>query len=88
MDLSVAEASFGNERIFVGIVRDISERKRTEQTRFQLAAIVDSSDDAIIGKTLEGTITSWNNGAARLYGYSAEEVIGRSISLLVSPDAS
>ena len=86
MDLSVAEASFGNERIFVGIVRDISERKRTEQTRFQLAAIVDSSDDAIIGKTLEGTITSWNNGAERLYGYSAEEVIGRSISLLVSPE--
>src|SRR2546428_3666787 len=53
-----------------------------------LAAIVESSDDAIIGKTLDGTIISWNPGAERIYGYRDEEVIGRPISILVPPDHS
>ena len=68
--------------------RDITERKRGEETRERLAAIVDSSDDAIIGHTLEGIITSWNRGAEQLYGYSPEEVIGQPLTLLVPPDLS
>jgi PAS domain S-box-containing protein len=56
------------------------------QARLRLAAIVESSDDAIIGKDINGIITDWNNGAARLYGYSAVEVLGKPISLLLPPD--
>jgi PAS domain S-box-containing protein len=51
-----------------------------------LASIVDSSDDAIIGKTLDGVITTWNKSAERIYGYRAEEIIGHSVSLLMPPD--
>ncbi len=86
MDLSVAEGRLGSGRIFVGIVRDITERKRAEEARSQLAAIVESSDDAIIGKSLDGTITTWNAGAERLYGYSAAEAKGRAVSLIVPPE--
>jgi PAS domain S-box-containing protein len=67
-------------------IRDITERKRAERSREQLASIVDYSDDAIIGKSLEGNIVNWNKGAERLYGYSAEEVIGKPISILLPPD--
>ena len=62
------------------------DRKRAEAARSRLAAIVEFSEDAIIGEQLDGTITSWNSGAERIFGYSAEEVIGRSISLLTPPD--
>jgi PAS domain S-box-containing protein len=67
-------------------IRDITERKRVERGREQLASIVDYSDDAIIGKSLEGNIVNWNKGAERLYGYSAEEVMGKPISILLPPD--
>lgn len=66
-------------------IRDVTERKKAEELRFQLAAIVDSSDDAIIGKSLDGTIRSWNQGAERLFGYRADEAIGKSITLLQPP---
>jgi PAS domain S-box-containing protein len=71
---------------YEGAMLDITDRRRAEATRYQLAAIVESSDDAILGKTLEGMILSWNSGAERIYGYSAEEVVGRPVSLLVPPD--
>jgi PAS domain S-box-containing protein len=64
-------------------IRDITERKRTEQLRASLAALVESTDDAVIGKTLAGIVTSWNAGAHRLFGYSAEEMLGQSISHIV-----
>lgn len=65
---------------------DLSDRRRAEEARMQLAAIVESSEDAIVGKTLEGVVTSWNAGAERIFGYSAEEMIGQSISRLVPPN--
>ena len=68
------------------IARDISERRRADMATSELAAIVDSSDDAIIGKTLDGVITSWNLGAQHLYGYAAGEMVGHTISLLVPPE--
>ena len=67
------------------IQRNISERKRMDSVVAEMAAIVDSSNDAIIGKTLQGIITTWNRGAEHVYGYTAAEAIGKSISLLVPP---
>jgi PAS domain S-box-containing protein len=73
----------------VGVmVIDVTEHRRADEVRAQLAAIVASSDDAIIGKTLTGVITSWNAGAERLYGYRASEVVGQSIALLLPPERS
>src|ERR1043165_8701163 len=57
-----------------------------EELRSRLAAIVASSDDAIISKNLEGIIVTWNEGAVRIFGYSPEEVIGKSITILIPPD--
>jgi PAS domain S-box-containing protein len=67
-------------------IRDISARRKTEVDLRRLASIVASSDDAIIGKTLEEIITSWNAGAERIYGYSAQEATGKSVSMLVPSD--
>lgn len=71
---------------YEGAMLDITDRRRAEEVRHQLAAIVESTDDAIIGETLEGVILSWNAGAERIYGYPAAEVVGRPISLLAPSD--
>jgi PAS domain S-box-containing protein len=73
----------------VGVVnffQDITGRKTTERANGLLAAIVGTSDDAIISKTLDGVITSWNKGAERIFGYSAEEAVGQNISLIIPHD--
>lgn len=71
---------------FNAFVRDIGERKRTEQIQARFAAIVASSDDAILSHTLDGTITSWNPGAERMFGYRADEAIGQPAAMLLPPE--
>jgi len=76
----------GKPRQYVAIRADITERKQTEEIRKRLADIVESSDDAIVSKTLDGTIVAWNSGAARLYGYSPAEALGKPMRMLLPPD--
>jgi PAS domain S-box-containing protein len=74
---------------FVGAVNmlvDITERKRAEDYAQRLTSIVEFSDDAIVSKDLDGVIVSWNAGAERLFGYAADEVIGKPITILIPPD--
>ncbi|MCM2358977.1 MAG: PAS domain S-box protein [Geobacteraceae bacterium] len=66
-----------------GSFSDITNRKQAEEKNLRLAAIVESSDDAVIGKTVDGIITSWNRGAAKIFGYSEGEVVGKSVTILV-----
>ena len=76
----------GNPRFLLGISEDITERKQSEEKNIRLATIVDSSDDAIIGNTLDGIMTSWNKGAEIIFGYKEHEVIGKSILILAPND--
>jgi diguanylate cyclase (GGDEF)-like protein/PAS domain S-box-containing protein len=81
-EVSTAPIIGVDARLRVLYVRDISERRRAQRAVYDLAAIIESSEDAIISKTLDGVIESWNAGAERLYGHTAAEAIGRRISLV------
>src|SRR5215510_6596856 len=70
----------------VNLVVDITDRKQAEAAMAQIASIVESSDDAIISKDLNGIIVSWNRGAEKLFGYTAAEVIGKPVVMLIPPD--
>jgi len=88
IDDSAAPIRLPDGRLFgvVLIFRDITEQRRAQLTRGWLAAIIESSDDAIVSKTLDGRITSWNPGAVRLFGHAPEEIIGKPIMTIVPPE--
>jgi PAS domain S-box-containing protein len=85
-EIKLSRVNVSGQSILLASVLDITEAKRARDARQHLASIVDSSDDAIVSKTLAGVITTWNPGAERLFGYTAEQAIGRSIQMLLLPD--
>ncbi len=84
--VSVARDSEGKVKHFISVVEDIDERREAGELRARLAAIVESSDDAIVSKDLDGIVQSWNAGAKRIFGYTAEEAVGQSITLIIPPE--
>jgi hypothetical protein len=88
VEISLSTLDVGGERLVAAAVRDVTERRAATATQIRLAWTMQSSHDAIIAAQLDGTITSWNPGAERLYGYSASEVLGKHVSLLAVPGRS
>jgi two-component system CheB/CheR fusion protein len=86
VQLAITALEIDGSPIFTAYLRDITERRRAEEANRRLAAIIESSGDAIISKDLDEMITSWNREAERLFGYSADEIIGKPITVLVPPD--
>jgi len=87
-EVTVSRTAIETNSIYTIYVRDITARRRAEEALVWLAAIVESSRDAIVGHDLNGVVTSWNKGAERMYGYLADEVLGKSLSLLIPPERS
>ncbi len=85
IELSLSPLETEEGTLVSSAIRDITERKQTEKDSSHFRSVIESSQDAIIGKDLDGVITSWNAGAERLYGYTAAEAVGKSISVLVPP---
>jgi len=86
VELSINRMPGDGPPFFAGFVRDLKERKVAEGANARLVSIIESSDDAIVSKSMEGIITSWNPGAERLFGYSAQEMQGKPMALLVPPE--
>jgi PAS domain S-box-containing protein len=86
IEASTSQIEIAGRKIFTVILRDVTERRRAEESRERLAAIVDSSDDAIFSKTLDGMISAWNRGAEKLFGYSAAEIVGKPMLVLLPPE--
>jgi PAS domain S-box-containing protein len=81
--VTLLRAESGEPAQFIGIIQDITDRKRSEEMLSHLAAVVENSDDAIITKTLNGVISSWNPGAQRVFGYTPDETIGNPVTMLI-----
>lgn len=86
VELSINRAGTQTPPAFTGFIRDISDRKRSEESTRRYAAIVESTEDAIISKTLNGVINGWNAAATRMFGYEPEEALGQPIFIIVPPD--
>jgi PAS domain S-box-containing protein len=86
MELMVSETHLGSQRLFVGFIKDVSKRKQMENASRHFESIVQSSDDAIMSKSLDGLVTSWNASAEVMFGYSAEEMVGNSMLKLFPPE--
>jgi PAS domain S-box-containing protein len=86
VDIEAVKDSAGNIVGAVNCFQDITERKRGEEAALRLAAIIESSGDAIVGIDLDGIVTNWNSGAERIFGYLSEEIIGKPITILIPSD--
>jgi PAS domain S-box-containing protein len=86
IEAAISQMEVSGQRLFTVILRDITKRKKAEEQQSQLAAIVESSRDAILSKSLDGIVMSWNPGAEALFGYSAAEMVGQPVGRIIPPD--